>query len=115
MNLTDLPLFSALTQKMSWISDRQKLLAENVANVDTPNYQATDLRPLDFSSTLSSVQQPLEMAPVASNAGHITLVSDQVQIPESQRIQTPEDKQINGNTVSMEDEMMKISDNSSDY
>jgi flagellar basal-body rod protein FlgB len=43
MATSDVPLFSMLRTRMRWHQDRQKLLAENVANADTPGYRARDL------------------------------------------------------------------------
>ena len=40
MAITDLPIFSMLRTRMQWHQERQRLLAENVANADTPNYRA---------------------------------------------------------------------------
>ncbi len=54
MAITDLPLFSMLKTRMHWLEQRQKLLAENVANSNTPNYRARDLKQLDFKSTLEA-------------------------------------------------------------
>ena len=48
MAITDLPLFSMLRTRMQWHQERQRLLAENVANADTPNYRPRDLAPPNF-------------------------------------------------------------------
>jgi len=112
MNLTDLPLFNAITQKMGWLNSRLKVLAENVENADTPKYEASDLKPLDFSSELSTAQKKL--MPAVTNPGHMTLVSA-TGGPPTERIPSPEDRAINGNTVSSEDEMIKLSQSSADY
>ena len=37
--MTGIPLLSALTDKLRWTQQRQDLLAQNVANADTPNYR----------------------------------------------------------------------------
>jgi len=37
MAISDLPIFSMLRTRMNWHQERQRLLAENVANADTPN------------------------------------------------------------------------------
>ncbi len=113
MNLPHLNLLSALTQKMSWLNDRQRVLAENVANVDTPCYRAADLRPLDFGSELSLAQHKLQ--PVATDPGHITLVSAESGGGDQGPNKVPDDLTLNGNTVSMEEEMVKVSDTASDY
>ncbi|MHA1152522.1 MAG: flagellar basal body protein, partial [Alphaproteobacteria bacterium] len=37
---------------MEWLSQRQKVLADNIANADTPNYQPRDLNPSEFQRIL---------------------------------------------------------------
>ena len=41
---------SMLQQRMTWLSQRQNVLSQNVANADTPGYAAHDLKPLDFAT-----------------------------------------------------------------
>ena len=48
MAISDLPIFSMLRTRMNWHQERQRLLAENVANADTPGYRPRDLAPLNF-------------------------------------------------------------------
>ena len=48
MAITDLPMFSMLRTQMQWHQERQRVLAENVANADTPNFRPRDLAPLKF-------------------------------------------------------------------
>ena len=40
MNLPDIPLFSLLRQRMSWLNQRQTVLSQKVANADTTGYVA---------------------------------------------------------------------------
>ena len=40
MSINDLPVLSALRTKMQWHQERQRVLSENVANSDTPEFQA---------------------------------------------------------------------------
>ena len=40
MAISDMPIFSMLRTRMEWHQERQRVLAENVANADTPKYQA---------------------------------------------------------------------------
>jgi flagellar basal-body rod protein FlgB len=113
MDLANLPLFSAITRKMSWLTNRQRVLAENVANVDTPQYKATDLRPLDFRSELAQLQGRLQ--PATTDPAHLagTIPASDESAAEEQ--DQPVERDINGNTVSIEDEMMKVSDTMADY
>jgi flagellar basal-body rod protein FlgB len=47
MPISDIPILSMLRTRMQWHQERQHLLAENVANADTPNYRAaTSRRPI---------------------------------------------------------------------
>ncbi len=41
MPITDVPIFSMLQTKMQWHQERQRLLAENVSNADTPRFRPT--------------------------------------------------------------------------
>ncbi len=44
----DLLLFSAVKKRLDWLTQRQEVIAQNVANADTPEYRARDLRPFEF-------------------------------------------------------------------
>ena len=48
MAISNIPLFSMLRTKMHWHQERQRVLAENVANADTPRFQPRDLAPPQF-------------------------------------------------------------------
>lgn len=48
---SDLPVLSALKDKMQWHQRRQRLIAENVANANTPDYRARDLSGFSLSSS----------------------------------------------------------------
>ena len=43
MPINDLPILSALRTKMQWHQERQRVLAENISNSDTPNFKPRDL------------------------------------------------------------------------
>jgi len=43
MPINDLPVLSALRTRMQWHQERQRVLAENVSNSDTPNFRPRDL------------------------------------------------------------------------
>ena len=43
MAINDLPVLSALRTKMQWHQERQRVLAENISNSDTPNFRPRDL------------------------------------------------------------------------
>ena len=84
-------------------TQRQKLIAQNVANADTPGFRSRDLA--GFAETYRS-QVSTEMR--ASRPGHLTGVSwggDSARTVDDQGEPAP-----NGNTVSLEDEMMRAAE-----
>ena len=54
MGIVDIPIFSMLRSRMEWHQERQRVLAENVANADTPNYRPLDLAPPNFQQALTT-------------------------------------------------------------
>src|SRR5580765_1332758 len=62
MPISDLPIFSMLRTRMNWHQERQRLLAENVANAYTPGYRPRDLRPLDFGRQVQQASGQLQLA-----------------------------------------------------
>src|SRR3546814_774303 len=49
VDLNSIPVFRMMQDKMSWLTQRQRVLAQNIANADTPGYGAEDLKPIDFT------------------------------------------------------------------
>ena len=48
MSFENLNVFSAVRKRLSWLTQRQEVLAQNVANADTPKYKARDLKAFNF-------------------------------------------------------------------
>lgn len=71
MPTNDLALFKALYTKMDWLEARQRVIAENISNANTPGYKPRDIAPLNFKDVLSSSAStlPLRAAGVSLNAG----------------------------------------------
>ena len=116
MDLNNMPLLAALTKKMNWLTARQKVVTENVANADTPGFKASDLRPLDFRKELAEVTHSSspKLAPTTTDRRHLVGTEAAARLePQIEKLTT--DRDINGNTVSLEDEMIKVSDTTSDY
>jgi len=111
MDLSRIPLFAAITRRMSWLGERQAVLAQNVANADTPGYASKDVKPLDFAKLVGGTAHRLPLA--TTQPGHVVPVSAQgafEPVTDSASERSP-----NGNDVSIEDQMMKISDTNNDY
>ena len=63
-------LFHLLGQRMDWLGQRQKVLAQNIANADTPEYVPHDLKPQEFRRMVERNFAP-SLKPVATQGGHI--------------------------------------------
>ena len=112
MNLPDVPLFSMLRERMSWLHQRQDTLSQNVANADTPRYVARDLKPLDFDDALNVTRQGTAM--MTTNVRHITLTPSRSGTFEDH--ETPDQESSpNGNAVSLEMEMIKVSETQAQF
>jgi flagellar basal-body rod protein FlgB len=109
MPVTDLPLFSALKNRMYWLNERQRVLAENVSNADTPGYRGRDLKQLDFNDALKASGA---MKIATTDPGHIgggagnRFATDNRGGFET----TPR-----GNAVVLEDEMLKVAQTQMDH
>jgi flagellar basal-body rod protein FlgB len=111
MPISDIPILSMLRSRMQWHQARQEVLAENVANADTPNYRARDLVAPDFSNQLSLVSSVgLERTDPNHIAGPSGADSPFANDPNGRYEIRPR-----GNSVSHEDEMMKLGNNQMDY
>jgi len=111
MNLPEIPLLSMLKERMGWLNQRQNLLSQNVANVDTPGYTARDLKPVDFEQALRNAtsSNSLSGSLVATNPRHITLSRGGSGLFDAEN--TPDiESNPSGNSVSLEQEMIKVSD-----
>lgn len=111
MDLDKLPLFGVISRRMEWLTDRQRVLAQNVANVDTPGYQARDLAPMDFRRALKSAAR---MALQASDPRHLVPVRGANGGAKEQPSAASE-VTLSGNTVSVDQEMRKVAETAIDY
>jgi len=109
MAITDIPIFSMLRTRMQWHQQRQQLLAQNVANADTPNYRPVDLADPKFELGPPG-PAPLQLA--RTDPGHIAGA-----LSDSDFRSDPNQFQVRpaGNAVNLEDEMIKVAGNQMDY
>jgi flagellar basal-body rod protein FlgB len=113
MAISDIPIFSMLRTRMQWHQERQKVLAENVANGDTPKFQPRDLKPLDFGRDpqAGTGGGPLRLA--ATDPAHFAGSAGAGSFATNPN--TKYDVRPAGNAVNLEDEMMKVAQNQMDY
>jgi flagellar basal-body rod protein FlgB len=111
MDFGSIPLFRAMAKRMSWLGERQKVLAQNVANADTPGYVPQDLKQQSFRDLLGGSARPTLAATdvkhftgSARAAGGFAMASVKTAEP------TP-----SGNRVSLEQEMMKVGETATEH
>lgn len=116
MNLPEIPLLDVLRQRMSWLSQRQSVLSQNVANADTPGYSAQDLKPVDFEKLVHKASAPTDfsMSLMVTDPRHIAITASR---PSDFDETTSADTEPNptGNTVSLQEEMIKVADTQAQY
>ena len=98
-------LFQLAERRLRWLDQRQQVLAQNIANVDSPGYAARDLRP--FAAELTRHIDPnLARTQPGHLSGARPANGAQVQ---RDRVETT----LDGNRVSLDDQLMKVSDTES--
>lgn len=118
---TTAPLIAGITRSMKHLSERQRVIAENIANGETPKFKAREVEKPDFSALLAAqgvsrgiphVSRPritltAGMAAMGARpprgAGGIILDTD-----------TSETKP-DGNNVTLEDQLLKMGAVQSDF
>lgn len=110
MPISDLTIFSMLRTRMQWHQERQRLLAENVSNADTPNFRPRDLAPPSYERQAVPGVQSVALA--QTDPAHLAAVGggDTFRGKREQFMVRPA-----GNAVQLEDEMMKVATNQMDY
>ncbi len=95
---------------MHWHQARQRVLAENVANSDTPGFRPRDLVEPKFGPNAGFDGAALPLRRTASN--HLTPGSSSSRFADQR---TGYETRPAGNGVSLEDEMMKVAANQMDF
>ena len=112
MELTNLPMFGLIRQRMNWLNQRQEVIDQNVANADTPDYRSNDLKAFDFKSVIRKSGPKSKQVSVA--------LTQDTHIPGSRRQSSDSFKEIDvrrpyetapdGNQVVLEEQMIKMNE-----
>ena len=111
MGLTDLPLLGQIKGRLGWLDERQRVIAQNVANSDTPGYAARDLNtPTDFARAL---REGGGVRMTRTSAMHIAPRTpaarfDSAAAPDSETT-------LDGNSVVVEEQMLKMAESRMAY
>jgi flagellar basal-body rod protein FlgB len=96
-------IFDLAEKRLAWTSERQSVLARNIANLSTPGFQAADLP--NFQQVLGGT---LGVSPVRTNANHLEGTIDPGMHTRSKPETTARTADKNG--VRLEEQLMKVAD-----
>lgn len=109
MNSQGITLLDALQSRMRWLSGRQKVVAENVANASTPGFKPKDLTPQDFASMVQGDSPQGNLGLTLTNAMHIA--PNSMSASGAKTIVSPDSETtMDGNSVVLEEQMLKMSE-----
>jgi flagellar basal-body rod protein FlgB len=111
MDFSGIPLFRAMAQRMSWLGERQQVLAQNVANADTPGYVPQDLKAPSFREMVAGNRRATPALAITSPK-HLAGGGVQ-QI--AAKMKAPGERTPSGNSVEIEKEMMKVGDTATQH
>ena len=112
MDLSSLSLFQRLNERIGWLNARQKVLAQNIANADTPGYVPNDVVPMDFGDHLKKL---VAVTPDRTDPKHLVGTIPEMGQVEQKRTKKQYETAPVGNSVILEEQMMKLSQTQMDY
>lgn len=114
MDIKNIALFRAMGAKMNYLGTRQGVLAQNIANADTPEYRPRDLTEVDFGAILQEVSGSKKIRMERTAAGHMgpgaNLGKEDIRKSRMTYEVAPAD-----NAVIIEEQMVKATQTNMDY
>lgn len=107
-DLDGMTLFTAVKKRLSWLGQRQEVLAQNIANADTPEFRPSDLKPFEFREIVRRETMQVNMSRTGGNhlEGQRKAIRD---FHEDQFIK-PYETLPDGNAVVLEEQMAKVNE-----
>lgn len=108
MDLANSPFFGLLRQRLDHLSERQRLISENIANASTPGFRPRDIDTAGFDRMLASAAGGRGLAMTRTNAGHMVEGSGSI----TPDVVTRDDSEttIDGNAVVLEEQMARAAE-----
>ena len=113
MDLKQIPLFGLLKKRMEWQGQRQEVLAQNIANADTPGYRSKDLKPFKFRELIRRQNMQINMD--ASGPNFMGGERKRIVDFDSQTERKPFETSPDGNAVVLEEQTAKLNENAIGY
>lgn len=112
MALNSTLLFGMMGEKMSWLTQRQRVVSTNIANADTPGYRTREMNELKFRDTLGAQEVKVRLA--QTHGAHYQ-TSKQEGEYRSHNERRPYETSPAGNGVVLEEQMMKLTQTQADF
>jgi len=112
MDLFQLKLFQRMSERMGWLGARQEVLAQNIANADTPHFVPHDMKALKFVDHLNQVA-PITQA--RTNEMHLGGTAQPNASVDEQKTKKQYETAPVGNSVVLEEQMVKLADAQHSY
>ncbi|MEN0074729.1 MAG: flagellar basal body rod protein FlgB [Paracraurococcus sp.] len=103
MDPSQSPTLALAERRLAWLDARQRVLAQNIANADTPGYRPRDLG--DFARLVAG-QGGADLGMARTDAQHLGSTG----IARAVAVRHPAEVAPNGNAVSLDVEAMKVAD-----
>jgi len=113
MELERISLFGAVKKRLAWLTQRQEVLAQNIANADTPKYKPSDLKPYNFAELVRAEDMQLTLK--TSGPGHMRGRPKRIRDYSTEEERRPFETALNGNAVVLEEQMAKINETTIDH
>ena len=108
MRLDNIPLFDAIRGQLGWLEERQRVIAQNVANADTPGFAARDLRaPDDFAHAMMQQSQGVGM--MRTSTAHMA-IQPQRAVNYASMTSPDSETTLDGNSVVVEEQMLRMAE-----
>lgn len=111
MDMDSLTLMRGFDEKMHYLSQRERVLSQNIANANTPRYRPSDLKPFSFDEVVGRYQLTLK----TSSPQHLqgTLGAPKPFASNEQR--RVYESSPDGNEVVLEEQIIKANQTQMDY
>src|SRR5579872_4545556 len=101
MDPTQIGIFDLAERRLDWVDRRQAVLAQNIANANTPQYQPHDVQPFVAALDTAAV-----IAPVRTQPDHLAGTVDTSS--QAELVQRPAAHAPDGNAVALDEQLVKV-------
>ena len=121
---SSLALLRDASDKLQWLAARQAVVGQNIANVDTPAYQARDLKPLRFRDVLAEtrgsdgprdVARGIARGLARTHTGHLDARGPARGPYRSTRTPDFLEETLSGNNVNLQENLVKLASIEAEY